>query len=1758
MNGITRIRVVIIAFLLLAVVASVSANTDATTNDDVPVIIMMKSTAESPVQTDGLTRADSVQAFRQAAENDQKGIIRTLKTRGAQDITPLWIANSVAATVSPEMIEELRANPAVAKVEPDYIVYLDGSDPAKSPEQTHTRLFSAEKEPLGKSLGEVVETIKPTSVGWGVQWIEAPEVWNQGITGKGVNVSIVDTGINPNHPDLQGKTILWKDFVNDKPSPYDDHGHGSHVAGIVAGTGAGGIKTGVAPGVNLIVAKVFNSAGSANSSTIMEAFQWAVDNQADVISCSGGSYVVERQYIENFEYLNSSATRQLTMPVRSSYEGDISLKPAYIMVDVYSPWMRNLSISLFAPNGTRIEGTPVYWLNTIYPDNEVFFKYSESRPLPVGNWTLNITQNDPYPNHWWYSDTGNYLDNRLIHSFDLTNVTTATLTFNTKYYTEESFDYGYVEISRDGGSTWTVLAVYNGYANLHSETFNLNPYTGTNVLLRFRYATDGSDNYDGWYIDDIAIPEIGFYDNVESGSGSWTGNGWKNIAATTPYEYFLAVGYPDDGSSIRAQSVNTIAENGVIPVISAGNAGEYGLYTIGTPGSAKDAITVGAIDQQMDYIASYSSRGPVGFGANLTIKPDIVAPGSRVESASGSSTGYVTMSGTSMAAPHVTGTVALMLQANGTLSTKDVKRILQQTAVELGDAGPDNTYGAGRIRAYAAVANVTPLPAGAGQNYLFAGFAKTSNMVSGTPVVLSAISWNKTPIDGTPVHVVVWNTSSTWTLANEVLNTTLVTDAKGWANVTLIPRLIDTRYYALISDPFNNVINDEIYINSPPVPPAPFDNPDTYNKRYEAKPNSTVKIQYSLLTPMDEPYDLPVNISIRSGSKYHLNETLVPQQGTIKLTLNLSQYSFDDTGGSFNIVLINATGFESSIGSLQIEPSEKTTSAFFSPQTINANPGSRIDYMLYTYDYLNWTPLQDRTYRIEVYWVNETQVHTLSAEHPELAEMLRSPKGLSPADREKIADILTNFRTTYEIISVTTVHGVGLFTLTVPPGAYNGHLYLEDEDLDGYANVVVNQAPWMHHSAFTPNETYILTLEGYWDGISDDVKHEVIPYTTAEVDAYLTTSGGFPVAGKTVYIYTPYEVKTVQTDAYGYATTTVSVYPEKNLTDSQNSIQIFGIYNAFTSGSTTLYPPVWYMYPAKSRSHTGDQLEVTIRHMNQFGEPINYTSILAVEGDEGTLATRILKGKGGGMSVPVKKIGLFSIEEWQRHIDSWWYYYSTFYHTGMPVTPIIREWYTPDQLIPLQVHVAGGNINTLVYIEERSYSYYYEYMQYEGMSGNGNIFGYLNTSYCDANGDAVLYLKVPHDEGYVDYRFGYATGTLSLPTTRSGYFYVTKDQLPDLVPSNDVQVVVAPGTVSFNVSIINTGTAAAGASRMALVIDHVPVGTNDVTPLNPGEMQTFAFSHTFTAGMHNVTAVADVLGQIKEMSEYNNVNTVFVVAGTQPPVASFTANVTSGIRPVAVQFTDLSTNAPTSWAWNFGDNETASVQHPVHTYANPGLYTVTLVASNAGGSDSEMKVQYITVNPPPAPTIYMPQNVVIIRNATVTVPAQMAHIKAATGIAFDIVYNASVIQLNSVTANQSAIGNNNLETNLTPGLARIVITGTDGINIDGRVPVFNLSMTAIGPNMATTPLAVINATWSGTDFNISSLAAVNGSIRVGVKGDFNGNGFVDIGDVTRVAYMVVNRAPVILPGADFNNNGIVDIGDAAKIAWYFVGKINDL
>ncbi|HSG99222.1 MAG TPA: PKD domain-containing protein, partial [candidate division Zixibacteria bacterium] len=84
----------------------------------------------------------------------------------------------------------------------------------------------------------------------------------------------------------------------------------------------------------------------------------------------------------------------------------------------------------------------------------------------------------------------------------------------------------------------------------------------------------------------------------------------------------------------------------------------------------------------------------------------------------------------------------------------------------------------------------------------------------------------------------------------------------------------------------------------------------------------------------------------------------------------------------------------------------------------------------------------------------------------------------------------------------------------------------------------------------------------------------------------------------------------------------------------------------------------------------------------------------------------------------------------------------------------------------------------------------------------------------------------------------------------------------------------------------------------------------------------------------------------------------------QPPIADFSATPLSGAAPLAVSFTDLSANTPTSWGWTFGDGGSSPLQNPSHTYSAAGVYTVSLTATNANGSDTKTVTDYITVTQP--------------------------------------------------------------------------------------------------------------------------------------------------------------------------------------------------
>ncbi|MGW1728912.1 S8 family serine peptidase [Streptomyces sp. NPDC002306] len=121
--------------------------------------------------------------------------------------------------------------------------------------------------------------------------IGAPQVWEGGDTGQGVDVAVLDTGVDAGHPDLADRIASRQSFVPDENT--DDHsGHGTHVASIIAGTGAAsdGKEKGVAPGARLRIGKVLDNYGSGQISYALAGMEWAaVDQHAKVINMSLGT-----------------------------------------------------------------------------------------------------------------------------------------------------------------------------------------------------------------------------------------------------------------------------------------------------------------------------------------------------------------------------------------------------------------------------------------------------------------------------------------------------------------------------------------------------------------------------------------------------------------------------------------------------------------------------------------------------------------------------------------------------------------------------------------------------------------------------------------------------------------------------------------------------------------------------------------------------------------------------------------------------------------------------------------------------------------------------------------------------------------------------------------------------------------------------------------------------------------------------------------------------------------------------------------------------------------------------------------------------------------------------------------------------------------------------------------------------------------------------------------------------------------------------
>ena len=220
-----------------------------------------------------------VNALKNQAKDSQSDLLdylNVLEINGiVEDVRPLWIVNSVSCYADESLIDEISLR--------DDVLAVYRVEEFSLPEEENFAI------PAERGDGrEIAENILK---------VNADQVWALGYTGEDVLIAVIDTGVRLDHADLQGQ--FWDggaeypnhgyDFYSHDNDPSDTHGHGTHVAGTIVGTGVSGTQTGVAPGAKIMVLKVFHGEDNLTEPTMwVEAMQFAVEHGADALSMSLG------------------------------------------------------------------------------------------------------------------------------------------------------------------------------------------------------------------------------------------------------------------------------------------------------------------------------------------------------------------------------------------------------------------------------------------------------------------------------------------------------------------------------------------------------------------------------------------------------------------------------------------------------------------------------------------------------------------------------------------------------------------------------------------------------------------------------------------------------------------------------------------------------------------------------------------------------------------------------------------------------------------------------------------------------------------------------------------------------------------------------------------------------------------------------------------------------------------------------------------------------------------------------------------------------------------------------------------------------------------------------------------------------------------------------------------------------------------------------------------------------------------------------
>lgn len=218
---------------------------------------------------------------------DAARLARQLRSSGVEEaeVTEFRVVNGFAAELTDAEVASLKKSRRVRFVELDPERYLDGVNPSQHPFKDYN-LFYGE----GAVAPAIEETrnLKGQTTPYGVSLVNAQRVWNVA-RGRGIKVGVIDTGIDPEHPDLRENFAGGVDLANSRPVLSDKQGHGSHVSGTIGGRDNDFGVVGVAPEASIYSIRVFNDKGSIpHASDLIKALQYATDQGLNVLNLSLG------------------------------------------------------------------------------------------------------------------------------------------------------------------------------------------------------------------------------------------------------------------------------------------------------------------------------------------------------------------------------------------------------------------------------------------------------------------------------------------------------------------------------------------------------------------------------------------------------------------------------------------------------------------------------------------------------------------------------------------------------------------------------------------------------------------------------------------------------------------------------------------------------------------------------------------------------------------------------------------------------------------------------------------------------------------------------------------------------------------------------------------------------------------------------------------------------------------------------------------------------------------------------------------------------------------------------------------------------------------------------------------------------------------------------------------------------------------------------------------------------------------------------